>query len=72
MSTALTIRTACDRLSVSRTRLYELIGSGDIAAIKIGRRTMILEAEIARFLSQCTPYRPGSNNRARIAGSDRH
>lgn len=72
MSTALNIRNACDRLSVSRTRLYELIGRGDIAAIKIGRRTMILEAEIARFLSQCTPYRPAGRGGVRNAATDRH
>lgn len=52
-STALSINEASRRLSIGRTRLYELIGSGQISARKIGRRTIILEAEIARFLDTC-------------------
>jgi excisionase family DNA binding protein len=56
--TALSINEALRRLSIGRTRLYELIGSGQISARKIGRRTIILDTEIARFLAAC-PETPG-------------
>lgn len=51
--TALSINEALRRLSIGRTRLYELIGSGQISARKIGRRTVIIDTEIARFLAAC-------------------
>jgi excisionase family DNA binding protein len=35
---------------IGRTTLYELIGSGDLKVIKLGRRTFIAQAELERFV----------------------
>jgi excisionase family DNA binding protein len=59
MIVALSIKDAAKRLSISRSRLYELLSTGLIAARKIGRRTVILESEISRFLESCPVAPPG-------------
>jgi len=46
------IPAACTRLSVGRSTLYELIKSGRIRAIKAGKRTLIPEVELQRFVSE--------------------
>ena len=38
-------------LGISRARLYELFRQGDLKAKKIGNRTLILAAELDRFLA---------------------
>lgn len=47
-----TVPDACARLGVSRTTLYELIGSGEIRSFKVGARTLIPEAELRRFVAE--------------------
>lgn len=56
-SKLLTVAEACQRLSIGRTRLYELLGSGELTSIKLpgsgqlgGRR--IEESAIADFLDR--------------------
>jgi len=41
-----------DALSLSRSRIYELIASGEIAACKVGKRTIIPVAELTAFLER--------------------
>jgi excisionase family DNA binding protein len=48
---ALTVTEACDRLRISRTQFYELLKAGQITARKIGRRTVVLEADVQAFLA---------------------
>lgn len=43
---------ACDRLGIGRTMLYELIKTDRIKVIKIGRRTLIPESELQRFIAE--------------------
>lgn len=45
-----TVNVACFRLSIGRTTLYNLLASGEIQAIKIGRSTLIPESELQRFI----------------------
>lgn len=45
-----TVDEAIKRLAVSRTTLYELIKAGEIRPFKIGRKTLIPEAELRRFI----------------------
>jgi excisionase family DNA binding protein len=46
----LSIKEACDRLSIGRTSLYALIAAGDIVTRKIGRRTLINEETLESFV----------------------
>lgn len=45
-----TVDEAIKRLAVSRTTLYELIKAREITPFKIGRKTLIPEAELRRFV----------------------
>jgi excisionase family DNA binding protein len=47
----LTIKEVCSRLSISRSKLHELIRSGRIRVVRIGKRGVrIAEAELSRFI----------------------
>lgn len=48
---------------LARTRLYALIERGDVAAFKIGRRTMIRADSLQTFLSSLPPARLGLRRR---------
>ena len=48
---ACTIKEACIRTGLGRTRTYEAIGSGELRAIKCGRRTLIEMNEIRRWIA---------------------
>ena len=39
-------------LDIGKTKLYELVGSGDLEAIRIGRRTLILQASIDALINR--------------------
>ena len=43
---------AADALDISRSRIYELIAAGEIAACKVGKRTIIPTTELAAFLDR--------------------
>jgi excisionase family DNA binding protein len=43
---------AADALDISRSRFYELIAAGEIAACKVGKRTIIPTTELAAFLDR--------------------
>ncbi|MDE1916426.1 MAG: helix-turn-helix domain-containing protein [Sphingomonadales bacterium] len=43
---------------LGRTKLYDLIASGDIAVVKIGRATLITMASIEALLERCGQSRP--------------
>jgi len=55
------IEVAAAALGLSRSRLYELIAAGEIAACKVGRRTIIPAIELTAFL-----------DRHRVAGLSEH
>ena len=48
---AYSIKEACDALSVGRTHLYKLISRGEIAARKMGTRTVILTDDLKAYLA---------------------
>ncbi len=39
-------------LDIGKTKLYELIGSGELETIHIGRRTLVLQASIEGFIER--------------------
>jgi excisionase family DNA binding protein len=43
---------AADALDLSRSRIYELIAAGEIAACKVGKRTIIPVTELTAFLER--------------------
>lgn len=42
---------ACQRLSIGRTMLYQLIASGELRTIKIGTRTLVPEADLQKIIA---------------------
>jgi excisionase family DNA binding protein len=46
------IEDAAEALDLSRSRIYELIAAGEIAACKVGKRTLIPAAELTAFLDR--------------------
>jgi len=46
-----TVRETCDTLSVGKTKLYNLISSGQLQAHHLGRRTLIMGGSLRDFLS---------------------
>jgi len=54
----LSVDRICDELDLGRTKVYALIGSGELRAIKIGRLTRITVEELNRFIATRPKYRP--------------
>ena len=46
---AVTVKQACEALSLGTTKVYELIGKGDLETVKIGRATRVKVASIKRL-----------------------
>lgn len=49
------ISSSVEVLGISRTRLFEEIKLGNIAAVKIGKRTMIKTSELERYVAELQP-----------------
>lgn len=49
---ALTIDNAARFSGLSRSRIYELMGAGDLKSFKVGNRRMIMLDDIKSFLDQ--------------------
>lgn len=48
------ITDAAEVLGIGRSTLYNLITNGDIAVVKIGRRTLIAQDELERYARSLT------------------
>lgn len=48
----LTVEAAAARLSISRTRMYQLLATGDVDSIKIGRLRRIEPSELDAFTTR--------------------
>ena len=49
------IAEACSRSGIGRTALYELINTGQLPARKRGRRTLILDEDLVRYVQSLPP-----------------
>jgi excisionase family DNA binding protein len=54
----LTIPEACAAVRVGRTKLYQLLNSGEIKAVKIGKKTLISMCELNKFINLLPKYKP--------------
>ena len=48
------------RLTLGRTRVYEILRSGEIDVIKIGRRLFVTEQDLSDWIARCR--RPAWSN----------
>lgn len=46
------ITAAAARIGMSRSRLYELLGAGELRSVKVGRRRLIPESAIADYIAR--------------------
>lgn len=49
---AVSVAQACELAGLSKTKIYELIGAGRLAKVKIGRRTLIKVDSIRALLNE--------------------
>ena len=58
MEKLLSVAEAAEKLGVHRTRINQLIDSGDLPATRIGRSYVILEADLEKVKDRPAPGRP--------------
>ena len=56
----LTVEAAAARLSISRTRMYGLLKTGDVDSIRIGRLRRILATELDAFAARLADRQPAA------------
>jgi excisionase family DNA binding protein len=59
---AYTIAEACAAARIGRTKLYALFKSGDLKAVKCGRRTLILVDSLQSFISSLPSLHPSDTS----------
>jgi excisionase family DNA binding protein len=52
----LTVEAAAAQLSISRTRMYALIKTGDVASVRIGRLRRVPADALAEFVRRLATY----------------
>jgi excisionase family DNA binding protein len=57
---AVTIPDACRMLGIGRTKFYELIGAGDVRAIRVAGRTLIEVASLRTLVSAAPAWKGGA------------
>lgn len=57
-NTALSIQKVQEISGLGRTKIYELLKSGDLPAKKLGKRTLVLQSDLDAFLSGLDSYAP--------------
>jgi excisionase family DNA binding protein len=60
---ALSVREACQLARVGRSQLYEALKAGELRAKKRGATTLILPAELHRWLENLPDFEAGSTRR---------
>lgn len=47
----MSINDACNYIGLKRTKMYQLIKSGDVRAVKLGRRTLVTTVSLNNLVS---------------------
>lgn len=55
--TLLNITEACEKLRIGRTRLYQILNTGQIKAVRMGKRTFIPAVAIDEFINGLQPFK---------------
>jgi excisionase family DNA binding protein len=59
---AYTIAEACAAAGIGRTSLYKAIRSGELRAVKCGKRTLLLPGDLSRWLEGLAPIPAASGS----------
>jgi excisionase family DNA binding protein len=54
----LTVPDVCSRFAIGRSRLYELLAKGELAAFKLGKRTVFSFADLTEYMSRLPAWTP--------------
>jgi excisionase family DNA binding protein len=65
MEKLLSVAEAAEKLSVHRTRINQLIDSGDLPATRIGRSYVIREADLEKVRNRPAPGRPPATKKSK-------
>lgn len=52
MSQMLTVKEVMERLQISRSTFYQIVGRGDLRVAHFGRSVRVLESELDRLIEQ--------------------
>ncbi len=52
----LTVFEVCTQLKIGRTTFYKLVGSGQLRALKSGKKTLVEEEELQRWVRSLPAY----------------
>lgn len=48
------VRDVAKHLHLTERTIFRMIARGELAAVKIGKRTLIARAEVARLIAECS------------------
>ena len=63
-SRALTIKEFCDRYGICRETAYQQIRTGKLRAVKLGRRTVLLAADVDTWAASLPEFRAAGREQA--------
>jgi excisionase family DNA binding protein len=66
----LTVNQFCAALPCGRTKAYELLGTGEVEAIKLGNRTLIPKTEVPRLQARLPRFRSGLPDAPRLVKAE--
>ncbi|WP_366526409.1 helix-turn-helix domain-containing protein [Ferrimicrobium sp.] len=67
----LDIDEAATALRISRSRLFQLVGSGELQSVKLGRRRLFRRCDLEAFASGLATTPIANRSRGRVSGARR-